>query len=113
MQRCEIRMIHDGIGNELCVAGHELDDVRWQASFQQNFVENAAGIDIAWGGFPDNNVACYSRSRYKIAANGCEIERRYCIDKSFERTVVVAANFVSFFCRKELSGDSRMMSRGT
>lgn len=78
----EFSVAKNDLGDFLGVAGHELNDVRGQASLEQNLVEKPVRGHGGGRRLPDDNVAHQCRSAGKVTGNGGEVERSDGVDET-------------------------------
>ena len=83
VQRGELRVVEDDVGDLFGVAGQELNDVCGQAGFEEDGVEDVVRGDGGWGWFPDDDVAHESGRTWEIAGDGGEVERGNGVDEAF------------------------------
>lgn len=69
-----------------------MDDVRWEAGFAHDAVDEPVGGDGGGGGLPDDDVAHEGGCGGEVAADGGEVEGGDGVDEAFEGTVFETAS---------------------
>lgn len=85
-------MIKDHFGDLLGIAGNELDDIRWQASFEEDVVNEPIRGHGAGRRLPKYDVAHECGCCWEIPRDGCEVERCDCVYESFQWSVLNATS---------------------
>src|SRR6476659_3917637 len=88
MHSCEIRMTEELVGDCRGVAGYEIDHTRWKSGFLEQLHYVIRREHRARRRLPYDSVSHKRGSRRKISGNRREVERRNCVNESFQRTIV-------------------------
>ena len=93
VERGEVAVGEDDVGDLDGVPGEELDDVWGKTGFYQDFIDKVVGGDGGGRRFPDNDVAHQGRSSRKVTGDGGEVEGGDGVDETLQRPVFHAVPY--------------------
>lgn len=92
VKACELFVCQNDLGNFFRITRDELDNVGWEAGFEEDLMKEIIAVDGRRRRFPDDHITHEGWRSCEIAPDGSEIEGGDGVDKPLKSTVFDTAS---------------------